>query len=142
MALLISACAPVARATLPTTPPRGAVRVDLEEMKECLQLQRRADTPRISSVERPLLAARLAELPLVAARRGDRAGRPLKPPAGHCGVSQEAQLMICVFSEPLRPPPGGIAPLSTSDSARSASMTAASYLSKSMPVGAPARLPR
>ena len=63
MALLISACAPVARATLPTTPPRGAVRVDLEEMKECLQLQRRANTPRISSVERPLLAARLAELP-------------------------------------------------------------------------------
>ena len=49
--------------------------------------------------------------------------------------------MICVFSEPLRPPPGGIAPLSTSDSARSASRTAASYLSKSMPVGAPARLP-
>ncbi len=63
LAPLISACAPVARTTLPTTPPRGAVRVDLEEMKECLQLQRRADVPRIASIERPELTARLAELP-------------------------------------------------------------------------------
>ncbi|MBK7830369.1 hypothetical protein [Nannocystis sp.] len=62
MALLTGACAPVARATLPTTPPRGAVRVDLEEMKECLQFQRR-DAPRIASVERPELAVRLTELP-------------------------------------------------------------------------------
>lgn len=50
--------------------------------------------------------------------------------------------MIWSFSAALRPglPAGGIAPSSTSDSARSASATASSYLSKLMSGGAPARL--
>lgn len=61
--VLTCGCAPVARASLPSTPPRGAVRVDVEEMKECLQLQRRADAPRSDPVAGLQQSARLADLP-------------------------------------------------------------------------------
>ncbi|MBA3549549.1 MAG: hypothetical protein H0T76_23990 [Nannocystis sp.] len=74
LALLGCACAPTMRATMPTEAPRGAVRIDLAESRECLRLGGRYDLPLEGAVEDPELLARLVEVPAAVRRVARAAG--------------------------------------------------------------------
>lgn len=74
LALLGCACAPLIDPRMPSVAPRGAVRVDREEMKECLRLGGRYDLPLEGPVEDAALAAHLADVPLAVRRVAQAAG--------------------------------------------------------------------
>lgn len=74
LALLACACGPTIAAGVPTKVPRGAVRVDREEMKECLRLGGRYDLPLDGPVEDAELAAHLLEVPPAVRRVAQAAG--------------------------------------------------------------------
>ncbi len=59
---------------MPTVAPRGAVRVDRDEMKECLRLGGRYDLPMEGPVEDAGLAAHLVDVPLAVRRVAQAAG--------------------------------------------------------------------
>lgn len=63
LALLGCACAPLIEPRVPGRVPRGAVRVDREEMKECMRLGGRYDQPLAGPVVDAGLVARLADVP-------------------------------------------------------------------------------
>lgn len=67
-------CASTIEPRLPEVAPRGAVRIDSEEMKECLRLGGRYDLPLEGPVEDPGLVARLVEVPLAVRRVAQAAG--------------------------------------------------------------------
>ena len=80
--------------------PRGAVRVDREEMKECMRLGGRYDLPLAGPVEDPGLAAHLAEVPLAVRRVAQAAGLEplladlLAAPASERGAPLAAKLHL------------------------------------------------
>jgi hypothetical protein len=84
------ACAPVFRPVLPheTPSPRGAVRVDPEETRECLRLGGRYDAPPDRPLEDPELAAFLDEVPPEVRRVAQAAGvEPLLATLLHMATS-------------------------------------------------------